>query len=69
MPFAIIVPLNEYCVMNVSDKSRTPTPVTILVGYYARYRGDLRHAGGPNILTVTQYRLHAYFAISSSMFL
>ena len=67
MPFAIIVPLNEYCVFNVSDKGRTSTPVTIPVGYYARFRGDLRHAGGPIDLAVTQYRLHAYSATSPSM--
>ena len=54
-------------VLNVSDKGRTPTPVTIPVGYYARCRGDLRQAGGPNKMSVTQYRLHAYFATSPSI--
>ena len=38
MPFAIIVPLNDYCVLNMSDKGRTPTLVIIPVGYYGKFR-------------------------------
>ena len=70
LPFSCVIPLHDYCtllfanVYNPCDDGHIP--VTVPRGMFVTFRGGIRHAGGPNALTVAQYRVHIYFACKES---
>lgn len=61
MPTSIIVPLNDYCVLNIYDEhGELEVMQRVSAGFYAQFRGDTLHAGGANQLKRKQYRIHIY---------
>jgi hypothetical protein len=61
MPCSVMVPLNAFCVLDIYDESgKCVVSQHVNVGFFAQFRGDTLHAGGANILSFHQFRLHIY---------
>lgn len=62
-PFSILLPVTAPVnfVVYARGKSAGKQVWSIPLGYCARFRGDLWHAGGTNPLDVPNFRIHIYF--------
>jgi hypothetical protein len=60
MPCSMLIPLHDFCVLDIFKDDALVGSHHIPVGYYAQFRGDTVHAGGINPLKPNQYMINVY---------
>ena len=64
LSFSIIIPLNDFCNVNLMSEGCTETTIAIPLGFMLKFLSGQAHGGGTNTCGSVQYRLHAYFCIN-----
>ena len=65
--FSTIIPLNDYCVVNIQSTGCQKTPLHVNKGFMLEFTAIQAHGGGTNSCGKDQYRVHAYFYTGKSL--
>jgi hypothetical protein len=65
--FSTIIPLNDYCVVNIHSTGCQSTPLYVNKGFMLEFTAKQAHGGGKNVCGEDQYRIHAYFYTGDSL--